>query len=298
MINTAVIEMHVGSGYPLYLAEAHSRWYNYPAPYNVGGTWYYATPWLWIDGNADGSYTYSNWGNLISQRAIIASPITARMWGDYNPVSRSGTINARFISDSASAFPLQGKVLFCITEDSIYYAAPNGDLWHNHVARDYIPDYIGTPVSLAYQDSVTVSYPFTIGSDWVDTRCEIVAMIQNPIVNGLNKDIWQGAKIKLYNLTMDIAEEHSDLTKTSYVVNVMPNPCINEARFAFTLPVATHYNISFFDVSGRRVKTLNGIASGIKESVSCNLKDAISSGIYFYQFESNVTNTSGKIIVK
>ena len=290
--------MHVGSGYPLYLAEAHARWYNYPPPYNSGGQWYYATPWLWIDGNANGSYTYSNWYNLISLRAMVQSPITARMWGNYNSTTRTGTINARFISDSVSLGPLQGKVLFCITEDSLYYSSPNGDLWHNHVARDYIPDHIGTSVSLAYNDSVTVTQPFTIGANWVDTRCEIVAMIQNPVVNGLNKDIWQGAKIKLYNLTIGIDEAQKGLIQTSYQVNVMPNPCINEARFAFTLPSATHYNISFFDVSGRAVKTLNGIASGRKELISCNLKDVVSSGIYFYQFESNVTNTSGKIIVK
>jgi hypothetical protein len=293
-MSTAVIEMHVSTSYPLGLEEAHSRWYNYPPPYSGS----YATPWLWIDGNANGSYSYSNWGNLISQRAVIQSPITARIWGDYNPTSRTGTINVRFISDSASTFPLQGKVLFCITEDSLYYPSPNGDLWHNHVARDYIPDHIGTSVSLAYQDSVTVSYPFTIGSSWVDTRCEIVAMIQNPIVNGLNKDIWQGAKIKLYNLTLDVDEEPNGMAKNSYKINVSPNPCVNEARFNFTLPSGTQYRIGVFDISGREVKSLNGVATGRNELVNCDLKNTVNSGVYFYKFESNIANTSGKIIVK
>jgi hypothetical protein len=283
--------MHISSSYAsygMYSAEARSRML-----YLNPGTNY--TPWLFLDGSSMGS-GYSGWGTMITSRASQGSPITARIWGDYNVSTRNGTIYVSFKSDSATT--LQGNVLFIITEDSIQRSTPNGDLWHNHVARDYIPDHIGTPVTLRYQDSVTVTYPFNISSAWVDTKCEIVAMIQDPVAVGITKEIWQGAKIRLYDLNLSGIEENNETPRVSYKVNVAPNPCVNQARFAFTLPNNTEYRISIFDISGREIKTLNGIASGKNEFVTCNLVNEVNSGVYFYRFESNTANTSGKIIVK
>jgi hypothetical protein len=47
---------------------------------------------------------------------------------------------------------------------------------------------------------------------------------------------------------------------------------------------------------GRNVKTLSGKASGKNDFVQWHPE--VRAGIYLYRFESSVTNTSGKIIVK
>jgi hypothetical protein len=272
----------------MYLLEARSRML-----YLNPGTNY--TPWLFIDGASSGS-GYSNWQNLILDRASIETPITARIWGNYDPSTRNGIINVRFYSDSTTT--LEGNVLFVLTEDSIQRSTPTGDLWHNHVARDYIPDHVGTPVILRYQDSVTVSQSFSLASNWVANQCEIVAMIQNPVAINNTKEIWQGAKVLIPELPMASIEENPPIQKTAYKITVYPNPCINQARFSFSMPAGSEYKIGFFDVSGRTVKTLNGVASGNNDLVNCDLRSSVTPGIYFYQFESSNGTAHGKIIVQ
>lgn len=283
--------MHISSGYAsygMYLLEARSRML-----YLNPGTNY--TPWLFIDGASSGS-GYNNWQTLVLNRAAIETPITARIWGNYNPSTRNGTVNVRFYSDSATT--LEGNVLFVLTEDSIQRSTPTGDLWHNHVPRDYIPDHVGTTVILRYQDSVTVSQPFSLASNWVANKCEIVAMIQNPVAINNTKEIWQGAKVLIPELPMTSIEENNPIQKTAYKISVSPNPCINQACFSFSLPAGSGYTINIFDPLGRTVKNINGVASGNHELVNCNLKNSVGAGVYFYQFESSNGTANGKIIVQ
>lgn len=203
---------------------------------------------------------------------------------------------ARFVSETTAT--LNGRVLFALTEDSIYYSAPNGDVWHNHVLRDYYPDHIGTAVELRYQDSVTVSYPFTINSGWVANRCEIVAMIQNPNLVGQTKEIWQGAKILIPELPLTAVEEVRSITKNSPSIKTSPNPCINHVRFAFSMEPGSNYQITFSDITGRIIKQIGGVTRINDNTVDCNLKNSVAPGVYFYRFESEQINATGKIIVK
>lgn len=212
----AVIEMHIANNsYGMYLAEAVQRMTWYPPP--QGGSYY--TPWLWYDGNQHGSYDYANWQSRIVSRMNQTSPVTITMWGTYNPGTRSGTIYARYRNDGT--FTINGNALFVLDEDSIYQPTPNGDQWHNHVARDYIPNYVGSSVSIPAGDSVTVSQPFTLQLGWNSNRCEIVTWIQNPVMQSdSTKEIWQGSIKKInqlpvpsYTLTVNISGNGS-VTKT------------------------------------------------------------------------------------
>ncbi len=291
--------MHIGTSYPLYCAEARSRWYSYPPPYYSGGNWYYATPWLWYDGDPHGSYTYSQWQSKILARMAQPSPVTVTMWGDYSQTDGTGMINAQFRNDGSTT--LSGRVLYVITEDSLYYLGPNGDPWHNHVARDYIPNQNGQSVSVPAGDSVTVSYAFTIQAGWNEDNCDIIAMFQDTQFQAdSTKEVWQGGIKPVMDL-IGVEEYESDVMPV-YAVNSIPNPCVSNTSFQFELPIGTNYKIAIYDVSGRRIQTLDGIASGAKESVRWNLEDNtethVSSGIYCYRFESEVTNQTGKIIVR
>ncbi|MEO0074657.1 MAG: T9SS type A sorting domain-containing protein [candidate division WOR-3 bacterium] len=286
--------MHVNSSYAsygMYLLKARNRFFYLPMP----GTTYY-TPWLWIDGDYSAGSSYSNWENLILQRAAVESRINARIWGDYNQATRTGTIYVRFISDTVTT--LQHNVLFVITEDSIYRQTPNGDQWHNHVARDYLPDHIGTPVTLNYQDSITVSYPFSIASGWVESRVEIIAMIQDPMNVNITKRINQGAKIKLLDLNLTGVEEPNQSKINNYPISVSPNPAHNQVWFTFALNQGSKYKITIFDISGRNVKTISGVTRSNNESVKCDFSNSVSAGAYFYRFECDAGSKIGKIILK
>lgn len=101
--------------------------------------------------------------------------------------------------------------------------------------------------------------------------------------------------IKVRDLLSGVEEGRNDLPIGKHSVHVLPNPGVGETRFAFTLPAGNGYKINIFDVSGRIVKTLNGVAGGKQELVKCELNKA---GVYFYHFESKTVNSTGKIIIK
>ena len=291
--------MHVvNNSYGMYSYEALQRMYFYPAPVYSGGNWGYYTPYLWYDGNKGGT-SYSGWQSQITGRMAQLAPVTITMWGDWWPAQGTGTIYAQFRNDTTEA--LNGNVLFVATEDSIYRVVSNGDQWHNHVARDYLPTQTGETVSIPAGDSVILSRTFTLGPTWNPDKMEFVTWIQNVNMQPSDStiEIWQGGILGIAELGI---EEYGNNRITQVNIVATPNPCINGTRLSFTLSTGTTYDITFFDVSGRRIKTLTGIASGNEESVEWNLRNEqgtrVSAGVYLYRFESTEIKTTGKVVVR
>ena len=279
------------TGTPVYLYEARQRMGYYP-PRAPPSSYY--TPWLWLDGNQSPGYNTGSWSTYITSRLSQASPITESIWGSYNPQTGTGTVYARFQNDSNAT--VNANVVVVVTEDNITYLMPNGDNTHNHVARDYIPSYTGEPVTIAPGSSVTLNYPFTIASSWSGHNIEVVGFIQNQTLINNAKEILQGAMRKLDNFNfIGIEEPRIDIPITQSTVKTLPNPSVNGTNFAFSLPSGTHYKISIFNAAGRNIRTLTGIATGKNDLVQWHPE--VQAGIYLYRFESNTTNTSGKIIV-
>lgn len=295
----APIEMHISTSYPLGLAEAYSRWHWYPAPYWYGSYFTWATPWLWIDGDKNGSWVYSQWATKIAARMAVESPVTITMWGDWWPAQGTGTVYAQFRNDSNDA--LGGRVLFVVTEDSCYYPGGNGDVWHNHVARDYIPNHIGEPVSIAPGDSITLSANFTLGTSWNPEKIKFVTFIQDTALQLEDTiiQIWQGGILDIDELGI---EEFGNTQIASANIAPIPNPCTDGTRFSFTLSTGAHYRITLYDITGRKIQEIDGIASGSEENVEWNVRNEqgvrVSSGVYLYRFESDEIGTTGKIVVR
>ncbi|UCD04884.1 MAG: Omp28-related outer membrane protein [candidate division WOR-3 bacterium] len=297
----ALIEMHCNTSYTSYgmfLQEARSRWYWYPPPYWYNGAWYRAYPWLWYDGDPHAAYTYANWGNLINQRLTVPAPFTITMWGDWNPALGTGTIYAQFRNDSTEA--LTGNVLFVVTEDSIYRVVPNGDQWHNHVARDYLPTYIGETVTIPAGDSLTLSRTFALDTEWNPDMINFVTWIQDTLMQPDSViEIWQGGQLDITELGV---HELGNTGIAAMNITTTPNPCVNGTRFSFILTAGEKYRIGIYDITGRKIWELDGIASGTEENIEWNLQtdkgSRVSAGIYLYHFESNNIYTTGKVVVR
>jgi hypothetical protein len=272
--------------------------YYYPAPVWSGSSWGYYTPYLWYDGDK-GSTAYSTWQNLIQNRMLQPAPVTITMWGDWWPAGGTGTIYAQFRNDSIAT--INGAVNFVVTEDSIYRVTPNGDQWHNHVARDYLPTQAGEAVSIPAGDSVTLSRTFTLNTLWNESKIEFVAWIQNPSMNPADsmKEIWQGGILGIAELGI---EEYGNNAVTLSSIVPAPNPCVNGTQFSFELPTGQAYHIAIFDVSGRLVRKLEGISKDNEETVNWNLRNEqdtrVSAGVYLYYFVSESTRATGKVVVK
>jgi hypothetical protein len=295
----ALIEMHVvNNSYGMYCYEANQRMTFYEPPVYYGGNWGYYTPYLWYDGDK-GSTSYSTWQDSINTHMNIPSPVTITMWGDWWPAQGTGTIYAQFRNDTTEA--LNGHVFFVATEDSIYRVTSYGDQWHNHVARDYLPTQNGEVVSIPAGDSLTLSRTFTLQPTWNPDMMEFVTWIQDLNMQPTDStiEIWQGGILDIDELGID--EYGNNEIAQAHIIPI-PNPAVNATRFSFTLPDRTTYRIAFYDVSGRKIKTLTGIASGNEESVEWNLRNEqgtrVSAGVYLYRFESAELNTTGKVVVK
>ena len=289
-----MVEMHINNTQPLYCEEANQRKFYYYPP--LGGN--YPNGWLWYDGNHHGKDEFWTYESLIVNRMNQPSPVTITMWGYFTPTTGNGTIFTQFRNDSMAA--IDGRVLFVLTEDSIYYPAANFDSIHNHVARDYLPDHNGVTVSIPAGDSVTVSQPFSVQAAWDDEQCRIVTWIQKDIPQAdSTKEIWQGGIKPLSEL--GVCEQRSDITPIPAILPI-PNPCLAYTSFSFNLPAGVEYQINIFDVMGRSIRIMKGKASTSTESIKWNCRDdagsSVRSGVYLYHFESRIINTIGKIIVR
>jgi hypothetical protein len=298
----AIIEMHIDLQFPLALPEARARWFTYPAPYPSGQNWIYVTPWIWYDGNPHcydtQPFAFLAWDSLLADRMNVPSPFTMTMWGDWNPGSGTGTINAQFRNDSTDA--LTGHVLFVITEDSINFVGPNGDAWHNQVARDYIPDTIGSLASIPAGDSLTVSQAFALDTSWNYEKIRFVAFIQDTFMQPDSViEIWQGAMLDIAELGIAEYENTNIFTKN---ITPSPNPCVSGTRFSFTLPNAQSYTIDIYDITGRKIRAVSGVAAGSEQTTEWDLRNdkglRVSSGVYLYHFRSNEVYATGKVVVR
>lgn len=280
------MEYHSVNGDFGFLQEARDRIYNYYV--------FLGYPSLFADG-VD-LWPISTWRPWLTSRMAQPSPITLDMTGGYDPGTNTGTVTASFQNDSASA--ITARVYFVITEDSLYHLDPNGHEWHNKVARDFLPDENGEPVTIDPGQTVDVTRPFTIDAAWEETRCNIVTWIQADLPS---REGLQAGKIKIMDL-VGVDELVANKIEKS-VVTLMNNPCsADNIRFLIESPQGTAYEFEIFDVLGRNVRTLNGTTSSDREilhlEMNNGVRDRVSAGVYLYRFVSQSDIATGKIIVK
>ncbi|MGB3340043.1 MAG: Omp28-related outer membrane protein [bacterium] len=257
----------------------------------------YFVPWLWYDGNQHGGFDHMVWEALITSRMAMPAPVTIAMWGDYTPGTGQGTVNVYLQNDSTAT--INGRVIIVITEDSLFYMAPNGINWHNHVPRDYLPDHNGIMVSIPASGYEVVTQPFTVNSLWNDNYCTILAWIQNDSMQvDSTKEIWQGAMKKVTELGI----EETDINAAINQFSLSPNPCRDRVEFAIDLPSGIEYRVNIYDILGRQVRGLMGVSTGkhtiVEWDLNANNGKKTGAGVYLYEFISSEKRTSGKIIIK
>ncbi|MEO0019611.1 MAG: Omp28-related outer membrane protein [candidate division WOR-3 bacterium] len=280
------VEWHVSSSYPLYSAEARAKWRMYPPPYNGS----YATPWLWVDGRQRG-YNYNLWRNYVASQISVPTPVLITLSGNYDPATREGEIKALIQNDSTE--DLTARVSVVVTEDSIYYAAPNGDPWHNHVCRDYIPDQTGTVLTIPAGAADSVILPFTINSNWNEEKCKIVVYAQSTemVPADSSYPAYQGAEVNILDL-VGIQEKKAYNLKPQ--LRIIPNPVRTKAELLFNAQPGTPYQLLLHSPDGRLLKKFSGIASG---ETKLRIEKRLNSGIYLYRLTLNQSTFSGKLIV-
>ena len=276
---------HISSSYPLYNAKGYAKWMRYPPPYQGG----YATPWLWVDGKNCG-YNYNSWQSDISNELLVSSDVSLTHVGTiYNPAPRTGQLKVECHNSGASA--ISAALQFAITEDSLYYLSSNGDTWHNHVCRDYVPNQNGTPVTLAAGATDTVTVPYALDSSWVEKRVKLVVYLQNTTVQpDSSLPSYQGLVGNV--LSFAGVEESKLLAARDLRVQVSPNPCRSGCEFTLSGAAAHGARITVYTPDGRLVSSLQTAANRASWS-----RAGVSRGIYMYRVNAGTATAEGKLVV-
>jgi hypothetical protein len=235
----------------------------------------------------------------VSSRILIPTDIRMQTTGTYNPSTRQGSITA--VLFNSGLMPLDAVLHLAITEDSLYYAAPNGDVWHNHVLRDYVPTQVGTPVSIPSGGYDTVSLDYTIGATWVERKCAVITYVQGPQQADSSRPCYQGGSAPLLSFT---GVEEPRVPETFYdnvTVSAGPNPCRASAQFSFTGKPGEGYHLSIFAPDGRLVREFSGAISSGRNTLAWDRTDEnglkVGRGVYGYRLVSTGASASGKLVL-
>lgn len=292
----AAIEWHTNSGYPGYCADARTRWYTYPPPYYVGGNWYYATPWAWIDGKNRG-YQYSGWDNWVQQRLAEPAELGVALAGNYTPGAGTGELTVELVNPTAEE--VTANLYVVITEDSLHYSAPNGDQWHNHVLRGYLTGVNGTGVTIPALGADTFVQPFTIESNWIEDHCNLIALLQEPTQQpDSSRPVLQGGTIPLLTLT---GAAEPPAPRPALEVSAGPNPVSSRAGFRCAVEPGTRYRLELFSPDGRLVRRFAGMSRTGTVELEWDRTgldgDRLSRGVYAWRLSAGDGLAAGKLVV-
>lgn len=286
----AAVEWHlVNNGSPMYSAEARAKSRLYPPP--QGGLYY--TPWLWCDGWNKGP-TYSNWNAYVEAALLRPAQVGLFLTGSYDPGLRAGQVQVEFVNDSTEAISATACVV--VTEDSIYYSAANGDLWHSHVCRDYIPDQTGTIVEIPALGRDTLVQDFVLDPAWNEARCNIVVYLQaTQIQPDSSRPAYNAASAPVLQFS-GIAKPDPVL-KTELALQVTPNPVRNQTRFSLSNLGGRNYRFNLHSLDGSLVRSWSGRNSEVVWDGLDRFGSRVPTGVYLYELRSESHRLSGKVLV-
>ena len=292
----AAITYYTNSADPFYLDQCFDRWFQYPPPHFMGGQWWYVIPWMWMDGSKEPGFDHEGWESLLLERMPVPSDVVIRMTGSYDVGTHEGQVDVWVRNEGSES--LSGTFQCVLTESGIYYAAPNGLEWHDHVMRTMLPSENGTPITIPAGDSALMTNPFTIDPAWNWETCEIVCFVQDTEMTADSTiEIWQGARLVIPDFAVEEWDEIG--SEGPLEVSLRPNPAQNTVVLSFGLEEPQGVRIRIFDISGRTIGTHElGVVAAGRYRVCLDPRDlGMAQGTYFYRLEAGERVTTNRLTV-
>ena len=160
------------------------------------------------DGAVDGNSLYpgspGGW-NAINAASAIAPGVAIDVTGNFNDVTRSGTINVAVTPEGS----LTGSATLqiALVENDLYYMGSNGQPYHEHTMRDMIPTASGTSISLSTGSTVLSEFDFSVHEDILLENAQLVIFVQNPA----NKDVYNAYHVPVLGILDDCINETGDI---------------------------------------------------------------------------------------
>jgi hypothetical protein len=284
------MEWHVDLQFPLADTEARYKLHLYPPP--EGGLYY--TPWLWVDGHNRGS-TYTSWASYVSSALTVPANMIANVSGTYDPMDRTGRVQVEIINDDS--LPVTASAYVVITEDSCYYVGPNGDPWHNHVCRDFVPNEYGTTITVAGAATDTFTQDFALRPTWNEDRCNVVFFLQDsaPAADS-SRGCYAAGQIPVMQLT-GVSEKRS--RPQMLPVSVRPNPARDHVELSFSPRAVIPYHLRIYALDGTLIHETAGRTNmgenRIIWSGSDRLGRHVPAGVYLWRLTTGTDSHSGRV---
>ena len=243
----AAVEWHlVNNGSPMYSAEARAKSRLYPA----------ARGRVVLDAVAlarrrEQGLRLQRLEQLCRNCAVASRAGLAEPDRQLRPGASLRPVQVEFVNDSAG--PISATACVVVTEDSIYYAAANGDLWHSHVCRDYIPDQTGTVVEVPALGRDTMVQDCVLDPAWNEARCNLVVYLQTTAIQ-------PDSSRPAYNAVSTPVLQFSGIAqpcpawKPELALQAIPNPVRNQVRFSVRNLGGKGYRLNVLALDGTLVR--------------------------------------------
>jgi len=268
----------------------------YPPPYYSGGNYYYATPWLWIDGNKEASYLTNIWKSKIDQALDIPSPIEIGITGKLD--SALWQLNITFSIRSMDTMKVEGKFFAALTEDGIAWSAPNNVRIHNYVPRIWWPNSDGQSSTIEAGQTTQFSVNWPLEKAWVMDNLTVVAFLQNPEQQDNEVyPVYQGASRWVLDMITGLETDSPLFPGSIRLYQNYPNPFNPVTNIAFELNRDSEVLLTVFDLAGREVGRL--VNERLKAGKHSYIFDGgqLSAGVYFYRLASSRSSETRKMML-
>jgi hypothetical protein len=248
--------------------------------YNVGGD-----PFFQIDGTVNGG-TYGFWASLINTERSVTSELEITLSGRYLHFPAEGSLYVRIHVQSDPGLA-NCRLRVALTEDDIYYYAPNGITTHNQTFRDMLPSPDGQPITLTVGQTIIDTIRFSTVSPEVIDNLNLIAFVQSDF----NKRVVQCATIKISDLLQEDVSDNIATPRSFALSQNYPNPFNAQTRIDFSTD-GGNASLEIFNIIGAKIATVVDRNFGPGSySVIWDGRDQtgrpISSGTYFYRLTNN-----------
>lgn len=248
-----------------------------------------------MDGNPDPAYIYNNWESYLITRMAVPSQLEIFMDGAYDQYTYQGNVDISIYNEGSDTL---SRVLICVlTESGLYYNAPNGLQWHDHVMRDMIPTNNGTQITLYPQDTTYLNLNFTVDPSWDYTNCQLICFVQHDSLRAdSSKDVMQGAKIPLNLLGVEENPVSVISPQLDFILDFISSD--NIINISFNLPSQSPVSYKILDISGRILQSDNlGILLQGSHHLQINTDHQSNhAGTYFFVLKTDDTTLTKKIV--